>query len=46
MSIESELKKNGIQVIKQLDTLKVNTLARNISARICDTFPNFGLISK
>ena len=43
MSIESELKKNGIQVIKQLDTLKVNTLARNISARICDTFPNFGL---
>lgn len=43
MSIESELKKNGIQVIKQLDTLKVNTLAKNISARICDTFPNFGL---
>ena len=43
MSIESELKKDGIEVIKKIDTLTVNTLARNISVRLCKTFPNFGL---
>ncbi len=43
MSVESELKKDGIEVIKRLDTLTINTLARNISVRLCKTFPNFGL---
>ena len=43
MSIESELKKDGIEVIKKIDTLTINTLARNISVRLCKTFPNFGL---
>ena len=43
MSIESDLRKDGIQVVKKLDTLKINTLARNVSVRLCQTFPNFGL---
>ena len=43
MSVESELKKDGIEVIKRVDTLTINTLARNISVRLCKTFPNFGL---
>lgn len=43
MSIESDLKKDGIQVIKKLDTLKVNSIARNVSLRLCSTFPNFKL---
>ena len=43
MSIESDLKKDGIEVIGPLDTLKINSLARNISIKLCETFPNFGL---
>ena len=43
MSIESDLKKDGIEVIEPLDTLKINSLARNISIKLCETFPNFGL---
>lgn len=43
MSIESDLKKDGIEVIRKLDTLKINSIARNISIKICETFPNFNL---
>ena len=43
MSVESDLRKDGIQVIKKLDTLKVNTIARNVAIRLCETFPDFGL---
>lgn len=43
MSIESDLRKDGIEVIKQLDTLKVNSIARTVSIRLCEAFPNFGL---
>lgn len=43
MSIKSDLRKSGIEVIDKLDTLKVNSLARNISIKICDSFPNFNL---
>lgn len=43
MSVESDLRKDGIEVIKKLDTLKINTLARNVSMRLCETFPNYGL---
>lgn len=45
MSIESDLKKDGIEVVEKLDTLKVNSIARNISAKLCETFPNYGLNS-
>ena len=43
MSIKSDLKKEGIEVINQLDTLTVNSLAKNISKKLCNTFPNYGL---
>lgn len=43
MSIESDLKKDGIKVIKKLDTLKINSIAKNISEKICDTFPNYDI---
>ena len=43
MSVESDLKKDGIEVIKKLDTLRVNTIARNVSIRLCETFPDFSL---
>ena len=43
MGIESDLKKDGIEVIEKLDTLKVNTIARNVSIKLCDTFPQFNL---
>ena len=43
MSIESILKKDGIEVTEKLDTLKINSIARNISIKICHTFPNYNL---
>ena len=43
MSIETELRKDGIEVIEKLDTLTINSLAKNISSRLCATFPDFGL---
>ena len=43
MSIESILKKDGIEVTEKLDTLKINSIARNISIKICNTFPNYNL---
>ena len=43
MSIESDLRKDGIEVIEKLDTLKINSIANNISTKICETFPNYGL---
>lgn len=46
MSVESDLKKDGIEVIEQLDTLKVNAIASNISTKICEAFPNYGLEQK
>lgn len=39
MSIESDLRKDGIRVISQLDTLAVNNIARNIAKKIVSTFP-------
>ena len=43
MSIESDLRKDGIEVIKKLDTLKINSIARNVSIKLCETFSNFNL---
>ena len=39
MSIESDLRKDGIKVIGPLDTLTTNTLAHNIADKICKAFP-------
>lgn len=43
MSIETDLKKDGIEVVQKLDTLKINSIARNVSQKLCDTFGNLGL---
>lgn len=43
MSVESDLRKDGIEVIKKLDTLRVNTIARTVSISLCETFPNYNL---
>lgn len=42
MSVETDLKKDGVEVVAPLDTLKVNSIARNISQKICQTFPDYG----
>lgn len=39
MSIESDLRKDGIRVVDILDTMSVNRIAHNISTKLCDTFP-------
>lgn len=44
MSIESELKKDGITIVGNLDTLSVNTIARNIADRLCKAFPDQNFI--
>lgn len=43
MSIKSDLKKDGIEVLYKLDTLKINSLAQRISSKLCKTFPNYYL---
>lgn len=39
MSIESDLRKDGIRVVDILDTLTINRIAHNIATKLCDTFP-------
>ena len=43
MSVESDLRKDGIEVISKLDTLRINSIARNVSLKLCETFPEFNL---
>ena len=45
MSIESDLKKDGITVISELDKISVNTIAKNVSQKIALAFPNLGFNS-
>lgn len=40
MSIESDLRKDGIAVVAPLDTLSVNTIARDVAEKLCKAFPN------
>ena len=40
MGIEANLKKEGIQVIEELDKIKVNTIAKNVAQKIVAAFPN------
>lgn len=44
MSIESDLRKDGIKVIRPLDTLSINTISRNIAEKICKAFPEQNFI--
>ena len=34
MSIESDLKKDGIEVVRRLDTLSVNSLAHDVAEKV------------
>ena len=43
MSIEADLRKDGIEVTSKLNTLKINSIANNISLKLCETFPEYGL---
>lgn len=43
MDTQSKLKKEGIFVIEQLDTLKVNTIAINVASKLCLAFPEHNL---
>lgn len=44
MSIEKDLKKDGIEVIGTLDTLSVNTIAHDVAEKICKAFPEQNFI--
>lgn len=39
MSIKSDLRREGIEIISQLNTLKVNSIATNIAKKLVDSFP-------
>ena len=41
MSLESDLKKEGIEVIEPIDKLITNSIVQNVSRRIIETFPNY-----
>lgn len=43
MSTNSRLKKEGIEIAEQLDTLKVNTIAISIASKLCLAFPEHNL---
>ena len=43
MSINSTLKREGIEVIGPLNTLEINKIASNISEKLCTTFPEHKL---
>ena len=43
MNINAELRKEGIEIISKLNTLKVNSIAANIAQRLIDTFPEQNL---
>ena len=41
MSIQKDLKKEGIEVINKLDTLISNDICKSVSRRIIETFPDY-----
>lgn len=43
MSINSTLKREGITVIRELDTMQINSIASNISEKLIATFPEHNL---
>ena len=43
MNFESELKKQGIEVITQIDTIVSNSIAINVARRIAESFPELDL---
>ncbi len=45
MSIKRDLKKEGIEVIEQLDRLTINSLSKNVADKIAKAFPHLNLNS-
>ena len=43
MNIELELKKEGIEVIQELDPIIKYNIIRNVVTKIINTFPEYGL---
>lgn len=43
MSIETELKKDGIEVLEELAEVTKYTIIRNVTTKIINTFPEYGL---
>lgn len=43
MSIETDLKKEGIEVIKPLDTLTINSIAKSVAEKLVKRFPDHNL---
>lgn len=43
MSIETELKKDGIEVLEELEEITKYTIIRNVTTKIINTFPEYGL---
>lgn len=43
ISIETELKKEGIEVIRLLDTLTINSIAKNVANKLVTAFPEQNL---
>lgn len=43
MNIESELKKNGIEVTEKLNQEIINNIAKSVSQKFYNNFPNYGL---
>jgi len=46
MGIKRDLKREGIEIIEQIDTLTINSLARSIADTISRTFPELNLDTK
>lgn len=46
MTIAVELKKEGIQVIRPVDTLTINSIAKNVSEKLVQAFPEQNLNSQ
>lgn len=43
MNIHSELKREGVEIVEQLDSLKVNNIAINVASKLCLAFPEHNL---
>lgn len=46
MNINSVLKKEGIKIVKPLDTMTINMLAKSITDKLCLSFLEYGLQSE
>ena len=43
MSINSTLRREGIEIINPLSTLEINKIASKIAEKLCSTFPEHNL---